>query len=293
MRALAAPALRATVAILALGGAVASIAAACPGPARADEPALRAGIVPGSPPFVVTGRDGQPAGFTVELFRAIAARLKRPVIFTQAPLPELRSDLGAGKLDVLAGPIQATPERSADLLFTEGYIWSEYQFGTRHGQGIASPAALRGKRLAVQVGTEYAEWAELNAPKYGFAVEKLPTLAQVLAAVRSGAADACLSDSPGLDAAAHDQDSLEASLALPETRVQDAAAVARTEVELRDEIEDALTCLKQDGTVARLSKAWFGEEPDQEDLQRMVVPGYGVPGLSGYDPKPRKTHCGP
>jgi polar amino acid transport system substrate-binding protein len=75
--------------------------------------------------------------------------------------------------------------------------------------------------------------------------------------------------------------------------VQDAASVARTDVELRDEIEDAMTCLKQDGTVARLSKRWLGEEPDQEDLQRMVVPGYGVPGLTGYDPKPRKTHCGP
>jgi polar amino acid transport system substrate-binding protein len=214
-------------------------------------------------------------------------------VFVQALMPELLTDLNAGRVDVLAGPIQATPGRSSEMLFTQGYIWSQYQFGTRHGVAIASPADLRGKRLAVQSGTEYAEWAELNAPKYGFAVEKLATLGQVLAAVRSGAADACLSDSPGLEAAAHAQDALDASLALPETKVQDAAAVALTGVELRDEIEDALTCLKLDGTVARLSKTWIGSEPDQEDLQRMVVPGTGVPGLSGYDPKPRKTHCGP
>ena len=255
------------------------------------EAPLRAGVVPGSPPFVIADGD-KLSGFTIDIFRSIAARLKRPILFTQAPLPELAAQLNSGKLDVLAGPIQATPERSADMLFTEGYIWSQYQFGTRHGQGITRPDDLRGKRLAVQKGTEYAEWAELNAPKYGFAVEHLATLAQVLAAVRSGAADACLSDSPGLQAAAHDQDSLEASLALPETRVQDAAAVANTEVELRNGIDDALTCLKQDGTLARLSKTWFGEEPDDEDLQKMVVPGYGVPGLAGYDPKPRKTHCG-
>jgi polar amino acid transport system substrate-binding protein len=261
------------------------------GVARADEQPLRAGVVPGSPPFVVT-KDGGLTGFTIDLFRAIGARMKRPVVFTQAPLPELITGLAAGSIDVLAGPIQATPERSAEMLFTEGYIWSQYQFGSRHGQAISRAEDLRGKRLAVQSGTEYAEWAELNATKYGFAVEKLPTLAQVLAAVRSGAADACLSDSPGLAAAAHDQDSLEASFSLPETRVQDAAAVAHTDEELRDEIEDAMTCLKQDGTVARLSKQWFGEDPDAEDLQKMVVPGYGVPGLTGYDPKPRKTHCG-
>ena len=100
----------------------------------------------------------------------------------------------------------------------------QYQFGTRQGLTITKPADLRGKRLAVQLGTEYAEWAERNAPRYGFATEKLATLAQVLAAVRSGAADACLSDSPGLIAAAHGQDSLQASLDLPETRVQDSAA---------------------------------------------------------------------
>jgi polar amino acid transport system substrate-binding protein len=264
----------------------------CLAAAHAEDAPLRAGVVPESPPFV-TAHDTTISGFTIDLFRAIAARMKRPVTFTQAPLPELIASLNAGRLDVLAGPIQATPERSAELLFTEGYIWSQYQFGSRHGQAIAKPADLRGKRLAVQTGSEYAEWAELNAPKYGFAVEKLPTLAQVLAAVRSGAADACLSDSPGLQAAAHDQDSLEASFTLPETRVQDAAAVAHTDVELRDEIEDALTCLKRDGTVARLSKQWLGEEPDQEDLQKLIVPGTGVPGLTGYDAKPRKTHCGP
>lgn len=259
--------------------------------AIADEPPLRAGVVPGSPPFVVSDASDHLSGFTIDLFRAIAGRMKRPIVFTQAPLPALLADLTAGRIDVLAGPIQATPERSSEMLFTEGYIWSQYQFGTHHGLTITRPADLRTKRLAVQAGTEYAEWAELNAPKYGFAVEKLATLAQVLAAVRSGAADACLSDSPGLMAAAHDQDSLQASLDLPETRVQDAAAVANTNVELRDEIEDALVCLKRDGTASRLSKTWFGEEPDDEDLQKMVVPGYGVPGLTGYDPKPRKTHC--
>ena len=259
-------------------------------PAAAEEP-LRAGVVPGSPPFIVSDGADHLSGFTIDLFRAIAGRMKRSITFTQAHLPALVADLGADRLDVLAGPIQATPEHSAEMLFTEGYVWSQYQFGTRPGLSITRPADLRGKRLAVQLGTEYAEWAERNAPKYGFAIEKLGTLAQVLAAVRSGAADACLSDSPGLMAAAHDQDSLQASLDLPETRVQDAAAVANTNVELRDEIEDALVCLKRDGTVARLSKTWLGEEPGEEDLEKMVVPGYGVPGLTGYDPK-RKIHCG-
>ena len=57
--------------------------------------------------------------------------------------------------------------------------------------------------------------------------------------------------------------------------------MALTNVELRDEIEDALVCLKRDGTLARLTKTWLGEDAGEEDLQNMVSPGYGVPGLTG------------
>jgi polar amino acid transport system substrate-binding protein len=40
-----------------------------------------------------------------------------------------------------------------------------------------------------------------------------------------------------------------------------------------------------------LSTKWLGHEPDAEDLENLVVPGYGVPGLAGYDPKPKKARC--
>lgn len=257
-----------------------------------DDAPLRAGLVPDSPPFVTSGENAAPAGLTVDLFRDIARRLRRPIQFSQAPMPALVSALHAGKLDVLAGPIGATPERSAQMLFTEGYVWSEYQFATRPGVSITSPDDLRGKRLAVQAGTEYADWAELNAHRHGFALETLPTLKQVLDAVRSGKADVCLADSAALIAASHAQDTLAPGLALAETKVQGAAAVANTDDELRDELDDMLACLKKDGTLARLSERWLGEKPGGEDLQVMVVPGNGVPGLTGYDPKPRKLRCG-
>ena len=64
------------------------------------------------------------------------------------------------------------------------------------------------------------------------------------------------------------------------------------ETQVRDEIEEALRCLKQDGTVARLAKTWLGTTPGPEDLENLVIPGYGVPGLAGYDPKPHKPRCG-
>lgn len=267
-----------------------TVLAGLPAPGLADEPPLRVGVVPESPPFVVTG-GGALSGFTIDLFRDIGTRLKREVAFVQAPMPQLMADLAAQKVDVLAGPIQATPDRSANMLFTEGYIWSEYQFGSRHGQAIHGLADLRGKRLAVRAGSAYADWAMRNAARYGFSVVPARSGEDAATAVSRHEADVSLTGSPVQSYAAAHQANYVAGLSLPETRTHESAATRTSDVDLRDEIEDALRCLKQNGTVARLSKQWFGHEPAPEDLENLVVPGYGVPGLAGYDPKPQKPRC--
>jgi polar amino acid transport system substrate-binding protein len=272
------------------------VAAALLGPpARAADSPLRAGIVPADPPFILRDKTGKLTGFSVQLFDAIAARMKRQVAYTEAPLPALQAELAAGHLDVLPGPVPATPDRAADLLLTEGYVWEEDQFGSRAGTEIAHLSDLRGKRLAVQADSEYSGWAQRNQAKLGFTTVPRPDLSSVFESVRNGQADVSLSDSAALRGAvartprgaAH----LAAGLSLPETRTHMSIAVAEDAEDLRDEIEDALRCLKQNGTVAKLSAAWFGGVPGPEDLENMVMPGFGVPGLTGYDPKPPKTRC--
>jgi polar amino acid transport system substrate-binding protein len=261
------------------------------GGVRAEEAPLQAGVAQSAPPFVMEDGHGALSGFTIELFRAIAARMKRGIVFMAVPQADLAKGLEDRRFDLLPGPIPATPERAADTLFTEGYIWSEYQFGGKPGHAVDVLDALRGLRLAVHTDSDHAEWADRNARKYGFSVLDMPNLAAVFDAVKAGRADASLTDSAALRFAASRGQGLVAGMTLPETRTHDSAAFRPGDVELRDEVEDNLRCLKQDGTVARISKTWFGVEPGPEDLERLVVPGNGVPGLSGYDQKTRKTHC--
>ncbi len=276
--------MRALIAALFLGAACTAHAA--------EEGPLRAGVVPDSPPLVQKDWAGKPTGFSVALIQAIGLRLKRKVLFTEAPMPELEKQLAGGSIDVLPGPVPATPERAAYLLFTEGYFWTEYQFGLHRGGALASLGDLHGKRLAVQKDTEYAEGAARNAAARGFTFAPQPTLAAVFDALRQGHADASLTSSPSLRAAvAASHGDIAAGLALKETRTHDSLAVAESEIELRDEIEEALRCLKQDGVVAKLAKTWLGNTPGPEDLENLVIPGYGVPGLAGYDPKPHKPRC--
>jgi polar amino acid transport system substrate-binding protein len=244
-----------------------------------------------SAPFVMKGADGRLTGFVVELFGLIAERMQRGIVFTTAEQPALFEGLAHGAYDLLPGPINATPDRASEMLLTEGYTWSEFRFGSRVAEPVTHLDDLHGRRLAVRSGSIYAEWAERNARRYGFTV--LPTGSGIEAAqaVLAHEADASLSGSPVQAYAEWHEKGFAAGLALPETRTHESAAVRRADTELRDEVEDALRCLKLNGTVARLSKKWLGHEPDAEDLENLVVPGYGVPGLAGYDPKPKKARC--
>jgi polar amino acid transport system substrate-binding protein len=260
-------------------------------PSRADEPPLRAGVVPDSQPFVMAGPDGKLTGFVIELFRLIAARMQRGIVFSTAEQPALFEGLARGTYDLLPGPINATPDRASQVLLTEGYLWSEFRFGSRAAEPVKALDDLRGRRLAVRIGSMYAEWAGRNAGRYGFTVVTTGTGMGAVRAVLAHQADASLAGSPAQGYAEWHDHGFVAGFALPETRTHESAALRRADTELRDEVEDALRCLKLNGTVARLSKTWLGHEPDAEDLENLVVPGYGVPGLAGYDPKPRKPRC--
>lgn len=257
--------------------------------ARAAEPALRVGVVPDSPPFV-TMRDGQLAGFTVDLYRAVAARMRRQVAFTAAAGSALSQDLAENRIDLLGGPLPATPERATDFLFGEGLFWTEYRFGVRPGVTVASLADLRGRRLVAPEDTDYAEWAAREAGKRGFTARTLASPAAVFDALRHGEADVSLTDDVSLAVAAQ-AGGVVPALTLRETRAEAASAFRPTEAELRDSVEDAIGCLKRGGEVAALARIWFGHDPGPDDLEKLVEPGYGIAGLAGYDPKSRKIPC--
>jgi len=61
--------------------------------------------------------------------------------------------------------------------------------------------------------------------------------------------------------------------------------------ELRDQLEDALVCMKQDGTLKALYVKWFKVEPEPGSATTTIYPGYGPPGFAGYDPKEQKPTC--
>ena len=260
--------------------------------ALAQQP-LRIGVDGTFAPHAFPRLEGGVQGFNIDLVNAIAARMGRPAQIDAVAFSGLIPALNAGRYDFLGAPTSPTPERLANLLFTEGYLHSEYQFVIRRGSApLTSLEELRGKAIAVNKGSNYDSWAQQNAEKYGFTVQAYDSQPDAVQAVVTGRAYANLAGNTVQRYAATRIRQIQPDLVVPGTRIEWAFPVRKDNVALRNQIEDALECLKQDGTVASLSEKWFGAPPAADALERVVQPGYGLPDRAGYDPAPHALRCG-
>jgi len=82
-----------------------------------------------------------------------------------------------------------------------------------------------------------------------------------------------------------------ADFVLPGTRMHWATPFRKDSAAMRNQVEDILTCMKRDGTIATLSEKWFGNRPGPDQAEVMEFPGYGPPDLPGYDPTPQNPRC--
>ena len=151
---------------------------------------------------------------------------------------------------------------------------------------------LKGRAIAVNKGSAYDAWAQANAPKLGFTYQTYDTNPDAVQAVVAGRAYAVLAGNTVVKYAASRQPQLVPDFVIKETRAHWAAPFRKDEVALRNQVEDVLECMKRDGSLAKLSEKWFGARPAADDAENTPFPGYGVPGLPGYDPAPHEPRCG-
>jgi polar amino acid transport system substrate-binding protein len=60
---------------------------------------------------------------------------------------------------------------------------------------------------------------------------------------------------------------------------------------MRGLLENAIECIKKDGTMAKIYEKWFGIAPRPDSAAVTIFPGSGVPGMAGYDATPREPRC--
>src|SRR3954452_9567635 len=101
------------------------------GTALAQQP-IRTGIDATFAPHAMPKPGGGLEGFNIDLANELAKRLHRPITIDGTKFSALIPGMNAKKYDFLIAPTTVTPERSKAMLFSEGYMETDYMFLQRN-----------------------------------------------------------------------------------------------------------------------------------------------------------------
>src|SRR6202171_4760048 len=108
--------------------AVAALLVASPVFAQDKQAPLKTGVDGTFAPHAMPKLSGGVEGFNVDLANEIGRRLNRKVDIEATQFSGLLPGLAAGTYDFIAAPTTVTRERAENLLFTEGYLNTDFQF---------------------------------------------------------------------------------------------------------------------------------------------------------------------
>ena len=207
------------------------------------------------PPFnLMKGKT--PTGFEVELAEALAKQWGLKVQWTVLPFDSLLIGLNQDRYDFVIASHGITPERQKAVDFSSPHYCTGGAIVTRPG-GPTTAKALAGKSVAVQVGTTYLSNVR-KVPGVGD-VKTFPKDSDAQAALMAGRVDAWVGDKfTGLDLIKAQKGKVVQGELLFREKI--GMAVKKGNATLLKELNAALAKAQANGSYAKLSKQYFGQD---------------------------------
>lgn len=201
---------------------------------------------------------GELTGFDVEITEAVTGKLGVAAKFQETQWDGIFAGLEAKRFDVIANQVSINPERTAKYDFSAPYTVSTGVIVTKSdNSSITDFDSLKGKTTAQSLTSN---WYKL-ATDSGATIEAVEGWAQGVALVRQGRVDAIVNDKlTYLDYAKATPDA-GLKIAAETTEKSESAFVFRKgSTELQAAVDKALTELRTDGTLAKISDKYFGTD---------------------------------
>ena len=149
------------------------------------------------PPFSSMQADGSPAGFDIDIAKALCVQLKAKCTLVQTAWDGLIPALQSEKIDAIVASMAITEERKQKVSFTEKYYNAPRRLVAPKSSGIVegSVEELKAKRIGVQRGTLADKYSTAYWIPKGVQVIRYATQDEVYLDLRSGRLDAGLQDS--------------------------------------------------------------------------------------------------
>lgn len=235
----------------------------------AAEPPLRVGMELSYPPFEMRDEKGEPKGVSVDIARALAESLGRPLEIQNLPFDGLIPALKTGKIDLILSSMTATDERARVIDFSDPYLKTGLcvLVGAKSEAKTIADFNQSGKTIVVKKGTTGHLYAtkNLKAPK----VLVLDKEGAAVLEVVQGKADAFIYDQ--MSVFSHWKRNQDTTRALLDPFQQESWAVGLPKGSpLREKVNAFFKSYRESGGFEKLGDQWLPEQ--KAEFKRLGIP---------------------
>lgn len=116
------------------------------------------------PPFEYSDH-GEIKGFDIDLAKLIAKELGKKAVFDNMQFSTVLPAISSGQDDIAIATISVTDARKVNFDFSEPYYFEGMASVYHSEQPITTPSQLKGKKVAVQLGSIMEIWLRENYPQ--------------------------------------------------------------------------------------------------------------------------------
>jgi polar amino acid transport system substrate-binding protein len=203
-------------------------------------------------------------GYDIEVMNEIADRLDLTVEYQDTGFTTIFRDLAQGKFDIVAAASTILPEREETVDFSDPYYLTPQSLLVAEGSDIATVDDLPGTTVGAQDGTTGEFYAQDNTE--ADEVRGYPEGPDAINALRNGQVDAVLIDYAVGKDAVEKQGGVEIAQRIVTNELY-GFPVAEDNDALREDVNDALAEIKEDGTLTKLYQKYHKKDPPQSVLE--------------------------
>lgn len=170
-------------------------AAAASAPAPSQWPELRVAIDPTYKPFTYKTESGEPAGFDVDVAKALCDELKSKCVFVEQAWDGMIPGLLAKKYDAIISSMSITEERKQSVDFTGKYYNTPSCVVVKTALKLGAEAAgFKGKKIGVLKASTQEKYAMGELKPAGASIVPYDAQDQVYLDIKSGRLDGTVAD---------------------------------------------------------------------------------------------------